>query len=84
MCDLVLIVWSLLGLCVGILTHSMHEERAKYPAHAYIAPKTTDFHRHSGKSCFHGHGVIDWDSNETSLLRGDFQDWLLLTLSTIK
>lgn len=43
MCDLVLIVWSLLGLCVGILTYSMHEERAKYPAHAYIAPRTTDF-----------------------------------------
>ena len=61
MCDLVLIVWSLLGLCVGILTHSMHEERAKYPAHAYIAPKTTDFHRHSGKSCFHGHGVMGMD-----------------------
>ena len=36
----------------------MRAEWDNHPAHAYIAPGTTVFHRHSGKSCFYGHGVI--------------------------
>ena len=39
----------------------MRAECDNHPAHAYIAPGTTVFHRHSGKSCFYGHGVIDED-----------------------
>ena len=38
----------------------MRAEWDNHPAHAYIAPGTTVFHRHSGKSCFYGHGVIDF------------------------